>query len=123
MHWWTLAADGSLLVVDEDGRNFGSAGSNKNLLRVVGVPPNHKITALTMPTSLTLPGPDKDAAGNPRGQGFNNELNPYQLRYPVGALAVDQRLYVAVSDYDMHVPGIDRTILNHVSLSGGKCCR
>ena len=119
MHWWTWSADGSLLLVDEDGRNFGSDRSNKNLLKVTGTPPDYKIVALPLPEALTLPGPDRDANGHPRGQGMNDELNPAQLRYPCGALSVGQRLYVAVSDYDMNVPGVDRHLLNHVSLHGG----
>ena len=47
MHWWTWADDGSVLLIDDDGANFGGPWSFSHLLRVTGTPPDHKVTSLS----------------------------------------------------------------------------
>ena len=89
MHWWTWGADGNLYVVDDDGRNFGNPWNFAHLLRVSGMPPAHKVEEISRFPGLGRPSPAK-------------------VRYVSGALAVDNRLYVAAYDYDYSFPGNER---------------
>lgn len=85
MHWHTWAADGALLVVDDDGVNFGGPHSFAHLLRVEGHPPHHSAHVISR-----FP-----------------ELKRYSMRrhlYVNGALAVDDRLYVAAYEYESWDP-------------------
>jgi hypothetical protein len=89
MHWWTWAANGDLYTVDDDGSNFGNPWNFAHLLRVSGAPPSHKVEEVSRFPGLGRPSPAK-------------------ARYVSGALAVDNRLYVAAYDYDYSFPGNER---------------
>ncbi|MDX2024098.1 MAG: DUF4185 domain-containing protein [Deltaproteobacteria bacterium] len=89
MHWWTWGADGELYVVDDDGHNFDNPWHFAHLLRVSGVPPQHKVEEIS------------------RFPGLRRQ-NTAKVRYVSGALAVDKRLYVAAYDYDYSFPGNER---------------
>ena len=82
MHWHAWCADGSLLVVDDDGWNFDGAWNFAHALRVTGVPPDHRVEPLA------------DLHVLRRGDSLRRR------RYVCGALAVDDRLYIAAYDYD-----------------------
>ena len=98
MHWWTWGADDALYLVDDDGQNFNLQPSWKHLLRVTGVPPNHHVVELTDFPDLLIPGPEKSPEGKKRS--FNDALSLDHTRYVCGALAVGNRLYVTVYDYN-----------------------
>ena len=92
MHWWTIAPDNSLYVLDDDGSNFNGPGNYAHLLRVTGVPPNHKVETITdfmeIPFRKMLP-------------------NPLIRRYVNGPIAIDSILYVSIYDYDWNLKRIE----------------
>lgn len=89
MHWWAWADDGTLYVVDDDGRNFGNPWNFAHLLRVSGAPPHHKVEEISRFPGL-------------------HRTSSRKVRYVCGAVAVDKRLYVAAYDYDYSFPGGER---------------
>lgn len=102
MHWHSWAPDGSLYVVDDDGVNFGGPFSFAHLLKVEGTPPNHTARVLSR-----FPG-----------------LQRYSMRrhlYVNGALAVDNRIYVAAYEYESDDPASPERRLegNHVIAEKG----
>jgi hypothetical protein len=103
MHWWMETADGQLYTVDDDGRNFGSPWSFAQLMKVDGTPPDHTVSLVTQFPELVRP------------DGLRCR------RYVDGALAVGQRLHVAVYDYDDEVAGFDDQwlMIDRISPHGG----
>lgn len=89
MHWWTWGADGEIYVVDDDGSNFGLPWNFAHLLRVTGMPPDHKVEEISRFPGLKRHGTDR-------------------IRYVSSTLAVGTRLYVAAYDYDYSFPGKER---------------
>lgn len=91
MHWWTLGIDKALYVVDDDGSNFGGPGNYAHLLKVTGIPPNHRVETVTdfieIPFRKMLP-------------------NPLFRRYVNGPIAIDSALYIAIYDYDWQLDRI-----------------
>lgn len=92
MHWWTWGIDDAIYVLDDDGKNFDGPINYAHLLKVTGIPPNHKVETVNdfmeIPFRKMVPS-DKMLA-----------------RYVDGIIAVDSLLYVSIYDYDWN---IDRT--------------
>jgi hypothetical protein len=86
MHWLAWTADGDLFTVDDDGQNFGSPWNFANFMRVDGTPPDHTVELVSQFPELVRSGDDQ------------------LWRYVDGAVAVDDRVYVAAYDYDGEVP-------------------
>jgi hypothetical protein len=103
MHWWMWSADGDLYTVDDDGRNFGSPWNFAQLMRVQGTPPEHEVSLVTQFPELVRPA------------GLRCR------RYVDGALAVGERLHVAVYDYDDEIAGFEDQwlMVDRVSPHGG----
>lgn len=114
MHWWTWAKDGSLIVVDEDGQNFGNPWSFGHVLRVTGTPPNHHVEEIAVLNHLGLKDgikPDDTYTENLNARGFS--------RYVGGVAAVGDRLYIGVYDYTWDVPGLRPDMKDLYSANGG----
>jgi hypothetical protein len=47
MHWWTWGIDDAVYVLDDDGKNFGGPINYAHVLKVTGIPPNHKVETVT----------------------------------------------------------------------------
>jgi hypothetical protein len=114
MHWWAWAADGSLLVLDEDGRNFDGPWGFGHVLRVTGVPPNHKVEELTLLNHLGIkdgiePGPDYTQKVTDLGYS----------RYVGGIVAWQDRVFISVYDYTWRVPGLAPELRDRYSAHGG----
>jgi Domain of unknown function (DUF4185) len=117
MHWWTWGADGALFLVDDDGSNFGLPPGWKHLLRVTGTPPNHHVEEISSFPELHITGPEKTPEGKRRT--YNDEYNLARTRYVCGALAVGNRLYVSVYDYNDLAPGKPRQLMDGISPHAG----
>ncbi|HYY12109.1 MAG TPA: DUF4185 domain-containing protein [Kineosporiaceae bacterium] len=89
MHWVAWSADGDLFTVDDDGQNFGSPWNFANFMGVQGTPPDHTVRLISQFPELVR-GPETRC-----------------MRYVDGAVAIDDRVYVAAYDYDFDVPGLD----------------
>lgn len=87
MQFWAWGSDDTVYVVSCDGENFGLPWARGALLRVTGVPPNHKVEQISDFPGFEL-----------------RDRN--QRRYPGGIAAVDGRLYVAVAEYTADGPGL-----------------
>jgi hypothetical protein len=89
MHWWTWAADSSVYIADDDGQNFGGQANYAHLLRITGIPPNHKVETVT--DFMDIP--------------FRKMIPEGKLlrRYINGIIAIDSALYIAVYDYDWNL--------------------
>ncbi len=113
MHWWSVARDGSLFFVDDDGFNFGRKWNFAHLLRSTGIPPDFTLQEVTDFPELVRAADPPAMAAEPMGMKCR--------RYVDGALCVDDRLYVAAYDYDDYVPGLDDifNMVNMVSPHGG----
>jgi hypothetical protein len=89
MHWWTWGIDDAIYVLDDDGKNFGGPINYAHVLKVNGIPPNHKIETVTdfmeIPFRKMMPA--------------DKMLN----RYVDGIIAVDSLLYVSIYDYDWNL--------------------
>ena len=89
MHWWTWGIDDAVYVLDDDGKNFGGPINYAHVLKVTGIPPNHKAETVTdfmeIPFRKMMP---KDKLLN---------------RYVDGIIAVDSLLYVSIYDYDWNL--------------------
>jgi hypothetical protein len=114
MHWWAWAADGSVLLLDEDGRNFDGPWGFGHVLRVTGVPPNHRVEEIAVLNHLGLkdgiePGPDYTAKVTERGYS----------RYVGGIVAWKDRVYISVYDYTWRVPGLPPENRDTYSAHGG----
>lgn len=93
MHWHAWAADGALLVVDDDGVNFGGPPAFAHVLRVEGQPPHQSARVLSR-----FP-----------------DLKRYSMRrhlYVCGALAVGDRCYVTAYEYESHEPASEEQRLD-----------
>src|SRR5688572_18909357 len=99
MHWWTWAADNTLLVADDDGENFDGPSNYAHLLRITGIPPHHKVETVT--DFVDIP--------------FRKMIPEGKLlrRYINGIIAIDSLLYISVYDYDWN---LDRNTLYFDSL-------
>ena len=99
MHWWTWAADNTLLVADDDGENFDGPSNYAHLLRITGIPPHHKVE--TVSDFVDIP--------------FRKMIPEGKLlrRYINGIIAIDSLLYISVYDYDWN---LDRNTLYFDSL-------
>src|SRR5580692_619409 len=117
MHWWAWGADDALYLVDDDGQNFDGPPGWKHLLRVTGFPPNHTVVEITDLPDLKITGPEKSADGKPRL--FNDNENLDRVRYVCGALAIGNRLFVSVYDYNDLVPGKKRDFMDRISPNAG----
>jgi hypothetical protein len=114
MHWWTWAADGSVYLVDDDGKNFGGPWSFSHFLKVTGTPPDHKVESLSRFDGLGLKdgvAPGKDYTARVRERGFS--------RYVGGPVAVGNRVYATVYDYDWSAKDINEGVLDSFSAHGG----
>ncbi len=87
MHWWTWGADDALYVIDDDGFNFAGEKSFSHLLRVTGIPPDHKVESIRTFEGLGI------------RSHMRNERPDKTLRYVAGPVAVGSRLYATVYDY------------------------
>ncbi len=89
MHWWTWGKDNNIYVLDDDGANFGGPINYAHVLKITGVPPNHKVSTVTDFT----------------GYDFRKNI-PSTLvqRYVDGIIAVGSKLYVSLYDYDWNLP-------------------
>ncbi len=110
VHNWTWGADGAILVVDQDGKNFGrkydyadGTWTWSELLRVTGIPPNHKVEVVY--------GFEKT--------GLRGKYPDMPVRWMGGPVAVGSRLYVGVADYAESIPGRDQWFVNSLALSYG----
>ncbi|WP_404423230.1 DUF4185 domain-containing protein [Nibricoccus sp. IMCC34717] len=114
MHWWTWASDGSVIVVDEDGKNFGGPWCFGHVLRVTGTPPAHKVEEIAVLDKLGL----KDGV-NPES-GYTETINTKGYsRYVGGVVAVGSVLYIGVYDYKWDIPGIPVEMKDIYSAHGG----
>ena len=89
MHWWTWGIDDAIYTVEDDGENFGGRYWYAHILKVTGMPPNHKVETVT------------DFEGYDFRQNIPKKL---LLRYVCGLIAVDSALYVCLYDYDWNIP-------------------
>jgi hypothetical protein len=89
MHWWTWGIDDAIYTVEDDGSNFGGRYWYAHLLRVTGIPPNHKVETVT------------DFENYDFRQNIPKKL---LLRYVCGLVAVDSAMYVCLYDYDWNIP-------------------
>ena len=110
VHNWTWGADDAIWVVDQDGKNFGlkynyadGTWTWSELLRVTGVPPNHRVEFVYGFERLGLRGPYPNLP----------------VRWMGGTVAVGSRLYVAIADYAETIPGRDQWFVNSLALSYG----
>jgi hypothetical protein len=91
MHWVAWARDGDLFTVDDDGQNFGSPWNYANFMAVTGTPPDHTVQLVSQFPDLMRPEGHKC------------------LRYVDGAVAIDDRIFVAAYDYDFDVPDFEQS--------------
>lgn len=102
MHWHAWGADDALYFVDDDGANFGNPWNFAHLLKATGNPPDFHLEELHRFPQLRRPANDR------------------YRRYVDGALAVDNRLFVAAYDYnDDPATGKPFWYLDAVSTHGG----
>ncbi len=89
MHWWTWGIDDAIYVLDDDGKNFGGPINYAHVLKVTGIPPEHKVETVTdfmeIPFRKMMP------------------ANKLLSRYVDGIIAVDSQLYVSIYDYDWNL--------------------
>jgi hypothetical protein len=89
MHWWTWGIDDAVYVLDDDGKNFGGPINYAHVLKVTGIPPDHKVETVT--DFMEIP--------------FRKMMPADKLlsRYVDGIIAVDSQLYVSIYDYDWNL--------------------
>jgi hypothetical protein len=89
MHWWTWGIDDAVYVLDDDGKNFGGPINYAHVLKVKGIPPDHKVETVT--DFMEIP--------------FRKMKPADKLlsRYVDGIIAVDSQLYVSIYDYDWNL--------------------
>jgi hypothetical protein len=90
MHWWTWGIDDAIYVLDDDGKNFGGPMNYAHVLKVTGIPPDHKVETVT--DFMEIP--------------FRKMMPKDKLlsRYVDGIIAVDSLIYVSIYDYDWNLP-------------------
>ena len=89
MHWWTWGIDDAIYTVDDDGKNFGGKDWYAHVLKITGIPPNHKVATAT----------------DFEGYDFRATIPKKLLRrYVCGITAIDSNIYVCLYDYDWNVP-------------------
>jgi hypothetical protein len=89
MHWWTWGIDDAVYVLDDDGKNFGGPINYAHVLKVTGIPPDHKVETVTDFMEIL----------------FRKMMPADKLlsRYVDGIIAVDSQLYVSIYDYDWNL--------------------
>ena len=88
MHWWTWGIDDAIYALEDDGENFGGRYWYAHILKVTGIPPNHKVETLT----------------DFEGYDFRTTIpKKLLLRYVCGLVAVDSSFYVCLYDYDWNL--------------------
>jgi len=91
MHWWTWGIDDAIYVLDDDGKNFGGISNYAHVLKITGIPPQHKVETVTdfeeIPFRKMMP------------------TDKLLHRYVDGIIAVDSMLYVSIYDYDWNLEG------------------
>ena len=89
MHWWTWGLDDAIYVLDDDGKNFDGPINYAHVLKVSGIPPNHKVETVTDFTEIP----------------FRKMMPVDQMlsRYVDGIIAIDSTLYVSIYDYDWNL--------------------
>ncbi|HEX8546527.1 MAG TPA: DUF4185 domain-containing protein [Cytophagaceae bacterium] len=89
MHWWTWGIDDAIYVLDDDGKNFDGPMNYAHVLKITGIPPQHK--AETVTDFMEIP--------------FRKMMPVDKLlhRYVDGIIAVDSLLYVSIYDYDWNI--------------------
>ncbi|MDX1932280.1 MAG: hypothetical protein SFU56_06720 [Capsulimonadales bacterium] len=114
MHWWAWRRDGSIIVVDEDGRNFDGPWCFGHVLKVTGTPPRHRVEEIAVLDNLGL----KD--GVVPGEHYTTEVRKRGYsRYVGGVVAWEDRLWISVYDYTWRVPGLPPDNLDVYSAHGG----
>lgn len=114
MHGWTWAADGSVIVVDEDGRNFDGPWCFGHVLQVHGRPPDHTVREIAVLDNLGL------KEGVAPGAGYTGAVDARGFsRYVGGVVAVGSILYISVYDYSWRVPGLPPENKDIYSAHGG----
>ncbi len=86
-------------------------------MRVTGTPPNHHVEEISSFPELQITGPEKTPEGKRRT--YNDEYNLARARYVCGALAVGNRLYVSVYDYNDLASGKPRQLMDRISPHAG----
>jgi hypothetical protein len=89
MHWWTWGIDDHIYTLEDDGENFGGRYWYAHILKVVGIPPNHKVETVT----------------DFEGYDFRTNIpKKLLLRYVCGFVAIDSTWYICLYDYDWNIP-------------------